>query len=713
MSNTFQNTIVIHPKTRKALIDAKGLFDFLSSPGVCAIPEYQRPYSWDKDNVGELLDDVYKCSLDGREWFLGPIFTCESEEDEKEKTFEILDGQQRITTLMILLRQLYVFEFSQENFRHAFVWKNKENKTDQDLYDECNKAYKFQKNRIQECISILGENAKKPRVSKFHTDKSVREEFNRFIEKAFDEIKEHKDWGKTNHLEASSKTDFLQTKKNINSNIEFINKYLKDKFIVQTNGFKLLNNFINTLLNSTYLIQIPLYNKSSVLDIFESINNRGKRLRLSDTLRFKSIKSCTSSEDKLKKISSEWHQIYKSLDDSNIKQLFSNSDEFFERYLNSRAGKGNGYTSDSARDKKFTELFQDDYLKGVREISSCLSTIIYFFDFEKGYCGDLMKKSSSKRRDMKAQVARKIILLLKNILVESKNSQIAFLGMITHSLDENVMSQIKQDNQLQFNLTLDRFFELIKACISVDIFQNLRSNERRNVYIKVADFYLEESSLTRTSKIHELKNFNSAGIENLSNLSFHQSNKSGKNFTKIILSYYQCLINIEDSSTVDLTSELELEHTIPESWHTNGGWKIEFENKSECLDNALSIVKDEKVKKALENISSFDNFWGDANVNDTNSFVQLIGNKFFIDGKLNSVLSNKYWLNHQSNSGLKGKKELLSEHFSEANKQLIPSNKKYWEEEEFNLTTIFKRTEDIVTTILDSFKTSFGNLWNK
>ena len=711
MSNTFQNTIVINPKTRKALIDAKGLFDFLSSPGVCAIPEYQRPYSWEVNNVGELLDDIYKCSLDGREWFLGPIFTCESEENEVEKTFEILDGQQRITTLMILLRQLYVFEFSQENFRHAFGWENKENKSEQDLYDECYNTYKFQKNRIRECISILGKTDKKPRVSKFHTDKSVREEFNRFIENAF-EVNEHKDWKKSNYLD-SSENEFLQTKRNITKNMEFVNKYLKEKFIDESNGFKLLNNFINTLLNSTYLIQIPLYIKSSVLDIFESINNRGKRLRLSDTLRFKSIKSYSDIEDKLKKISSEWHQIYKSLDDNNVKQLFSNSDEFFERYLNARADKSNGYTSDSARDKRFAELFQGDYLKGVKQISSCLKTVVYFFDFEKGYCGDLIKNSLSNRRDSKAQVARKIFLLTKNILVESKNSQIAFLGLISSIFDENVMTQTKQDNQLRYSYIMDVFFEFIKACVSVDIFQNLRSNEKRNVFIRISNYYEKSTALTRNSDINGLKSFSSARIENLMNLSFHQSNKSGTNITRIILSYYQCLIDIEDLSSADLTKDLELEHTIPESWYKNDGWKNEFKNKRECLDNALSSVKEEKVKKVLEDISSSDTFWGDDSDNDNNSFVQLIGNKFFIKGTLNSQLSNKYWRDHKSNSGSKGKKELLSEHFSGANNQLIPSNKEYWKEDIFNLTTIFKRTEDILTTIRDSYETSFGSLLNK
>lgn len=711
MSNTFQNTIVINPKTRKALIDAKGLFDFLSSPGVCAIPEYQRPYSWDINNVSELLDDVYDCSLDGREWFLGPVFTCESEEDEVEKTFEILDGQQRITTLMILLRQLYVLEFSEENFRHVFVWDNDDNKINQDLYDACYNDYKFQKTRIQECISILGKTAEKQRVSKFHTDKSVREEFNKFIENAFT-VDKHSKWKKSNYLD-SSENEFLQTKKNITKNMEFVNKYLKKKFIDEPNGFKLLNNFIITLLDSTYLIQIPLYNKSSVLDIFESINNRGKRLRLSDTLRFKSIKSYSDSEDKLEKISSEWHQIYKSLDDNNLKQLFSNSDEFFERYLNSRADKSNGYTSDSARDKRFTELFQDDYLNGVKQISSCLKTIVYFFDLEKGYCGDVIKKSPSNRRDIRAQVARKIFLLTKNILVESKNSQIAFLGMMDKIFDENVMTQTKKDSELKYSYTMDVFFEFIKACICVDIFQNLRSNDKRNVFIKISNFYENGASLTRTSDIPGLKSFSSARIENLMNLSFHNSNKSGKNITRIILSYYQCLIDIENLSTVDLTKDLELEHTIPESWFKNEGWKIEFKNKTECIDKALSEVKDEKIKKVLEDISSSDTFWGDDSDNDNNSFVQLIGNKFFIKGTLNSQLSNKYWDDHESNSGSKGKKKLLSEHFSGANNQLIPSNKEYWKEDVFNLTTVFKRTEDILTTIRDSYETSFGSLLKK
>lgn len=67
------------------------------------IPEYQRSYVWETDNITDLLDDLwfaYQNKADS-EYFLGSLVL----RDIKNETFfefEVLDGQQRLTTMMIL-----------------------------------------------------------------------------------------------------------------------------------------------------------------------------------------------------------------------------------------------------------------------------------------------------------------------------------------------------------------------------------------------------------------------------------------------------------------------------------------------------------------------------------------------------------------------------------------------------------------------------------
>lgn len=70
------------------------------------IPEYQRPYIWGKDEVTELLNDLIYAQMEkpDQEYFLGS-FVFQSKSADSPGGFtenDLLDGQQRMTTLMML-----------------------------------------------------------------------------------------------------------------------------------------------------------------------------------------------------------------------------------------------------------------------------------------------------------------------------------------------------------------------------------------------------------------------------------------------------------------------------------------------------------------------------------------------------------------------------------------------------------------------------------
>lgn len=73
------------------------------------IPEYQRPYAWTDDQIETLFEDIWEfaTSVGGLKrtgsYFLGSIVSYENEDNEQE----IIDGQQRITSLFLLLRAIY------------------------------------------------------------------------------------------------------------------------------------------------------------------------------------------------------------------------------------------------------------------------------------------------------------------------------------------------------------------------------------------------------------------------------------------------------------------------------------------------------------------------------------------------------------------------------------------------------------------------------
>ena len=71
------------------------------------IPEYQRSYVWEDDNIMELLDDLFFAyeNKPDNEYFLGSL-VLKKLENEEFPEYEVLDGQQRLTTFFIMLAVL-------------------------------------------------------------------------------------------------------------------------------------------------------------------------------------------------------------------------------------------------------------------------------------------------------------------------------------------------------------------------------------------------------------------------------------------------------------------------------------------------------------------------------------------------------------------------------------------------------------------------------
>ena len=99
----------------------KALFKIFNNDFAFEIPPYQRPYAWTTDEAGALLTDLLDFLGNGSEpiedvnpYFLGSIVLIKGEESPEA---EIVDGQQRLTTLTILmavLRTLVETEYAAE-----------------------------------------------------------------------------------------------------------------------------------------------------------------------------------------------------------------------------------------------------------------------------------------------------------------------------------------------------------------------------------------------------------------------------------------------------------------------------------------------------------------------------------------------------------------------------------------------------------------------
>lgn len=82
-------------------IGPRKLVALLEPSSTARIPIFQRSYSWEKPEVTQFLTDVYDCAESKVPHFWGPVVILRRNPDAKD--FEIIDGQQRVTTAIIMI----------------------------------------------------------------------------------------------------------------------------------------------------------------------------------------------------------------------------------------------------------------------------------------------------------------------------------------------------------------------------------------------------------------------------------------------------------------------------------------------------------------------------------------------------------------------------------------------------------------------------------
>ena len=104
------------------ILEAKPIKDIR---GTFYIPAYQRGYRWERTQVKTLLNDLYQCmEANGQEkdYCLQPVVA----QKKGELLYDLIDGQQRLTTIYILLRyaqQNFGTDYAQQNFGTEFSFK--------------------------------------------------------------------------------------------------------------------------------------------------------------------------------------------------------------------------------------------------------------------------------------------------------------------------------------------------------------------------------------------------------------------------------------------------------------------------------------------------------------------------------------------------------------------------------------------------------------
>ena len=67
------------------------------------VPQYQRSYAWEKENIRELFEDIQEALQTKANHYIGTVVLAKTDRPE---VFNIVDGQQRLTTLVMFIRAI-------------------------------------------------------------------------------------------------------------------------------------------------------------------------------------------------------------------------------------------------------------------------------------------------------------------------------------------------------------------------------------------------------------------------------------------------------------------------------------------------------------------------------------------------------------------------------------------------------------------------------
>ncbi|MFP6272909.1 DUF262 domain-containing protein [Helicobacter pylori] len=320
------------------------LRDILKDELYYQIPIYQRPYQWTEENCEKLLDDLFFNYEDDREsdYFCGSLVLITISEDSKAKTYDVVDGQQRLSTFILLAKVLATLyserldperksqEYLQESWsdRHEYKGKKKKKRLDFDL---------------------VGSSAKK--------------DFQDTLD-FFDDLDASKGKNSKSNDPSKGKNSYLK-------NAVCLKDYLEKKEI------KDINDFIEWLYSNVVFVTIACPDVDKALRIFNVLNARGLALNVTDIFKGELLKKLTEEKEQ-EELATRWNALSQKCSDNDLtmETLFS----WYLDYLNP-------VTSKEKMEKRLVTWFNKlnktplEYFKGVEDFYNAYCKVLEMQDW--------------------------------------------------------------------------------------------------------------------------------------------------------------------------------------------------------------------------------------------------------------------------------------------------------------------------------------------
>ncbi|PUD00590.1 DUF262 domain-containing protein [Helicobacter pylori] len=305
------------------------------------IPIYQRPYQWTEKNCEKLLDDLfssYECYKKS-DYFCGSLVLVKSDPNSKTEIYDIVDGQQRLSTFILLAKVLA------------------------DLYNDCLDPKNLE--HLQE--GWKDRHTERKRLSFNTIGSNAEDDFVYALE----------------HFNDSQASKNKNNKNNYLKNAVCLKGYLMKKEIEN------ISNFIEWLYSNVKFITIICPNIDKALGIFSILNARGLPLNATDIFKGELLKELAKEEDQ-KKLVSRWNALSQKCSENESKfpkrkenkREKNASETLFSWYLTYL----NPVTSGEKMEKRLVTWFKNlnktplEYLKGIENFYNAYGEVLEMQD---------------------------------------------------------------------------------------------------------------------------------------------------------------------------------------------------------------------------------------------------------------------------------------------------------------------------------------------
>lgn len=518
------------------------------------IPEYQRGYSWDIPRCDKLWQDIedYIDTAPEDPYFFGTIISDCSNPNK----FQLIDGQQRTTTFLLLLKAILL----RLNVVLSTISRDDDSKA---LCKGLNKnrekilelLYKADEDKLVD----IEESWDAARGTVILENMSINEQFKDELTKILDA----KDF-----YEAEAAVYKIPRRQKDNKYTNFFRnfKFFYEK--LEALNETTLNSFTKTFLNKCQIIEIRSWQIEQAITMFNSLNSTGMPLSDADII---SAQLYSNAGDNRPQFNEQWEGIKKLTNELSSRGIVG-IDGVLQQYMYIRRAKDKEYVTAGAPNVT---------TPGLRN---------YYLTIKKGLLKDPMDLCGSFEKITKIWDKVKDYPIVKLLLKFNDNIRIYFISYLYNSDVEDIDVD-KVRPIAEYLIRLFAVLELVDTGYSSSLFKTFLFGEN----VKLVDPSIPLEEIEKDFSAHINKSWKRTSIQ--------QEIEDYRKNVLVFLNEY--LYAKEHDLKFDFTDTVNIEHIMPASGHDiesiriNAGipTKEDFDNIVNQLGN--KILLEDKINQSI------------------------------------------------------------------------------------------------------------------